>query len=405
MAAPTDREAEPGSDEDVASDEDVEAAAGSSASSARDLATMTAPNVMTPSVEAAGLPPAASAEAATEPCSGTPQHLIIGYEPGIPLQGGAVETRAFRVLERAFPDACYEKTLTSMRREDLAPSIVKGKIDVGIVALPAASQFTDKDVNMLPAADDAGVDVVMLQPASYAVVAAKRETKEAMTIDHPNVWLFPPLGLLAGVVSLVFVTYLLNFRVARGPDTTPAHTRIDARLARLGSAFHWMYSATSGRLLSVIWGALGLTLISKLMTNHDVVETTTRGIDLKARLGAEQAAYPGRDIYELRDDQWTKCSQPYKCLQNYQKDVTLALAGDRDVLCRFQGESRSTQLEFVDEVAIPILYAFLLPPATDDPAPQQGSVGDRVLGALRNEPYVGSPFSACPEPASTAAPR
>ena len=399
MASPTDREAP----DDVASDDGAAFGTASSDAPAPDPALVTAPDVTTPSVEAAGLPPSGpSRDVGTEHCSGTPQHLIIGYEPGIPLQGGAVETRAMRVLERAFPEACYEMTLTSMRREDLAPSIVKGKIDVGIVALPAASRFTEKDVNMLPAADDAGVDVVMLQPASYAVVAAKRETMAEMTSEHANAWLFVPLGLLAGVVSLVFVTYLLNFRVARGPDVTPAHTRIDPRLARLGSAVHWMYSATSGRLLSVIWSVLGVTLISKIVLTHDVVEATARRIDLNSLEGAEQAAYPGRDIYELRDEHWTKCSQPYKCLQNYQRDVTLALAGDRDVLCRYQGESRSTKLEFVDEVAIPILYAFLLPPATTSAPAEQSSIGDRVVEALRREPNLGSPFGPCPEPSGTA---
>lgn len=358
-----------------------------------------APDVTTPAVEAAGLPPAVrTRNVEAEHCSGQAQHLIIGYEPGIPLQGGAVETRAMRVLERAFPEACFELTLTSMRREDLAPSIVQGKVDVGIVALPAASKFTEKNVNMLPAADDAGVDVVMLQPASYAVVAAKRETLQELAATHPSLWLFVPLGLLAGVVCLVFVTYLLNFRVARGPDVTPAHTRIDPRLARLGSAVHWMYSATSGRLLSVIWSVLGVTLISKLMMTHDVVEATARRVDLSSLEGAAQAAYPGRDIYELRNERWTKCSQPYKCLQNYQKDVTLALAGDRDVLCRYQGESRSTQLEFVNEVAIPILYAFFLPPSTGE----RRALGDRVIDALRNEPHLGSPFGSCPGPAATA---
>lgn len=400
MAAPTDREAAP----DVASQDGAAPGAASSRTPAPDLPlVLTAPDVTTPAVEAAGLPPPEPSRGdAPESCSGEPQHVVIGYEPGIPLQGGAVETRAMRVLDRAFPDACYEMTLTSMRREDLAPSIVKGKIDVGIVALPAASKFTEKDVNMLPAADDAGVDVVMLQPASYAVVAAKRETMQDMTTDHTNVWLFVPLGLLAGVVSLIFVTYLLNFRVARGPDVTPAHTRIDPRLARLGSAVHWMYSATSGRLLSVIWSVLGVTLISKLVSTHDVVEATARRVDLNSLEGAEQAAYPGRDIYELRDEHWTKCTQPYKCLQNYQKDVTLALAGDRDVLCRYQGESRSTQLEFVNDVAIPILYAFLLPPSTTSSPAEQTSIGDRVVDALRNEPNLGSPFGSCPEPAGTA---
>lgn len=396
MAAPNDREAARHvAAGDVAPPDGLASSAESPQTPALEAARVTAPNITAPAVEAAGLPPAEVApRAAAVPCEGKLQQIIAGYEPGIPLAGGEVKTRALRVLERAFPEPCYSLTLTSMRREDLAPSIVKGKIDVGVVTIPAASSFTDRQVNVLPASDDAGVDLVMLQPASYSVVAAKREVLEELASDHASAWLLLPLGVLAGVVSLVFSTYLLNFRVARGPDVALGHTRIDPRLARLGSAVHWMYSATSGRLLSAIWAGLGAILVVQLASTEDVVhaalERNWRPLD-----GAEQAAYPGRDIYELREEHWTKCSQPYECLHNYQRGVTQALAGDRDVLCRYEAQSHSTTFEFVDDVAVPLLYALLLPPAATSAPTAARSIEDRVIEALRLEPYAGSPFSAC----------
>src|SRR5262245_28376128 len=114
MASPTDREAQA----EVAPHEGVGSDPATSHVPARDPARMTAPDVTAPAVEAAGMPRPQAAPGASEPCPGKVQQLIIGYEPGIPLQGGDVETRALRVLDRAFPEPCYDKTLTSMRRED-----------------------------------------------------------------------------------------------------------------------------------------------------------------------------------------------------------------------------------------------------------------------------------------------
>lgn len=363
---------------------------------ADEVAEVTTPNVTAPAVEAAGLaraPDTVNGGRASATCNGPVRQVVVGFEPGIPLSGGEIETRALRVLERAFPKPCNSLTLKSTRREDLAPNIIKGQIDVGVLGVPAAGSHAAKGVTSLPAADTAGVDVVMLHPASYAVVSAKPTTTQVVTAAHTDVWLLLPCGLLAGLVTLAFSTYLLNFRLARGPDLAPGHTRIDPRLARLGNALHWMYAATSGRLLSLLWAALGAILTVQLASTQDVVQAAL-GRDWHPLEGAELAAYPGRDIYELRDGRWKKCPRPYKCLHNYEQKITQALAGDRDVLCRYEAQTHATLFEFVPDVAVPLLYALLLPSdsgGTDD----GNSIQDVLLEALQHEPYSGSPFSPC----------
>ena len=387
MSSPTDLEA---SVKNLGSAGDSPSANGVPPS---ELAEVSSPNVTAPAVEAAGIAPAPPSPADGS-CKGPVQQIIVGYEPGIPLSGGALETRALRVLERAFPKPCHNLTLKSTRREDLAPDIVKGQIDVGVLGVPAAGSHAEKGVTSLPAADTAGVDVVMLHPASYAVVSAKPETTAAVTTGSSDVWMLLPVGLVAGVVALAFSTYLLNFKLARGQALTPGHTRLDPRLARLSSALHWMYAATSGRLLSIVWAALGAIVTVQLASSRDVMHSALER-DWQPIEGAELAAYPGRDIYELRDGRWKKCPRPYKCLHNYEQGVTQALAGDRDVLCRYEAQTHATVFEFMPDVAVPLLYALLLPAAAASPGAAAGSIQDALLEALRHEPYSGSPFSPC----------
>jgi hypothetical protein len=211
-----------------------------------------------------------------------------------------------------------------------------------------------------------------------------------------------PLGLLAGVVALTFSTYLLNFRLIRLDPAAPASTRIDPRLAGLRNAAHWMYAATSGRLLTLIWAALGAVLVVQLVSSEDVVHAALQR-DWQPIDGAKLAAYPGRDIYEMRDGRWKKCPRPYKCLHNYQQGVTQALAGDRDVLCRYEAQTHATVFEFMPDVAVPLLYALLLPSAQAGTGNDDASVASALLDALQHEAYSGSPFRACSTPEASLA--
>jgi hypothetical protein len=365
-------------------------------------AEIAAPDITAPSVEAAGVEALTAPRSTHGPggdtCKGAVRQITVGYEPGIPLSGGEVETRAMRVLQYAFPKPCYALSLKSSRREDLAPSIVKGQIDIGVLGVPSAVSHPEPGVASLPAADTAGVDVVMLHPASYAVVSARRDAAPAGIGHHTDVWVLLPIGLLAGVLALAFSTYLLNFRLVRlGIEAAPASARIDPRLARLGNTAHWMCKATSGRLLTLVWAVFGAVLLEQLASSEDVVHAALQR-EWQPVDGAELAAYPGRDIYELRDERWKKCPRPYKCLHNYQQGVTQALAGDRDVLCRYEGQTHATVFEFTPDVAVPLLYALLLPSASAGGQSDAPSLQSVLLDALQHEAYMGSPFRPCSTP-------
>jgi hypothetical protein len=157
-----------------------------------------------------------------------------------------------------------------------------------------------------------------------------------------------------------------------------------------------MCAATSGRLLTLIWAALGAVLVVQLASSEDVVHAALQR-DWQPLDGARLAAYPGRDIYEMRDGRWKKCPRPYKCLHNYQQGITQALAGDRDVLCRYEAQTHATVFEFVPDVAVPLLYALLLPSAAGA-GTGDASVESMLLAALQHEAYSGSPFRPCSKP-------
>ncbi len=341
---------------------------------------------------------ALAAAATGEACDHGVRQIRIGVEPGIPLSGGEVETRAMRVLEHAFPRPCYELTFESRRREDLAAAIVKDQIDLGVLAVASAASYAEQGVASLPAAEGAGVDMLMLHPASYAVVSAKPDAIPVARTGQLDFWVLLPGGLLAGVMLLALSAYFLNFRLPRpGRWATRASVRIDPRLARLGSATHWLYATSSGRLLGIIWAVLGGVVMLQMASPTNVVDAALEP-DWQPLEGATLAAYPGRDVYELRDGRWKKCPRPFKCLHNYERGQTLALAGDRDVLCRYAADTHAAELDFMPDVAVPLLYALMLPPAaTARPTGAQG-LSSVLLEALQHEVYAGSPFRACAPP-------
>src|SRR5690606_38195505 len=113
------------------------------------------------------------------------------------------------------------------------------------------------------------------------------------------------------------------------------------------------------------------------------------------------AAYPGRDVYEFRNQRWKKCPRPFQCLRDYDSKENQALAGDRDMLCHYARETRAAQLEFRPDIGIPMVYALLLPGA-EDSAGGVPRARQSVLAALREETYLGSPWRACDAPLAAA---
>jgi hypothetical protein len=336
-------------------------------------------------------------------CEGPPENVRVGYEPGTPPARGGNDTRAMRVLSRAFPPPCFSLVLQSYRREDLAPSLVAGRIDVGIIGVASAASYAEQGVTSLPARQTQGVDTLMLHPASYSVVSTQPTATPSVIPRPSSSWLLVPGGALVGVAALCCCVYLLNFKLPRLDRLSErARTQLDPRLTGLAHVTHWLYRSLSGRLLALLWAGLGALLALQTLSARALTDAAAPG-ESQYQRGAELAAYPGRDVYEFRNDHWKKCPRAFQCLVNYEQGNSQALAGDRDVLCRAAEETQATALSFRPEIAVPMMYALLLPNATK-PLGGAGSPSakEAILQALAREPYTGSPWRPCDPPLATA---
>jgi hypothetical protein len=308
-----------------------------------------------------------------------------------------------RVLARAFPAPCFSLVLQSYRREDLAPSLVDGRLDVGIIGMASAVSYAEQGVTSLPARQTEGVDTLMLHPASYSVVSTKPSATPSLIPRPSSSWLLVPSGAFIGVVALCVCIYLLNFKLPRLDRLSErARTQLDPRLTGLTHVTHWLYRSLSGRLLALLWAGLGALLTIQALSTRALTDAAAPGENQYQR-GAELAAYPGRDVYEYRNDRWKKCPRAFQCLVNYEQGDSQALAGDRDVLCQSAEETQATALSFRPEIAVPMLYALLLPKAAR-PLGGAGSASAKqaILQALAREPYTGSPWRPCDAPLTTA---
>lgn len=334
-------------------------------------------------------------------CEAGPTSVLVGYEPGAPLTEAGNDSRALRVLRSAFPPPCFNLVLRSFRREDLAPTVVAGRLDVGVIGIASAATYAAHGTTSLPAQETENVDTLMLHPASYSVVSIKAAPSHATPARRP--WLLLTGGALSGVALLTSCAYLLNFKLPRPRRWfEQARKQLDPRLTGLRGALGWVFGSASGRLLALLWGALGATLSFQHLSARALTdEAEPKQQDYLG--GAEMAAYPGRNIYEFRNRGWKKCLRPFQCLRNYDRGDTLALAGDRDVLCHFAAETGAAALEFRSDIAVPMLYALLLPTqAASEATGAFPSAKTAILRALQREPYSGSPWRAC-EPSLTTA--
>lgn len=333
-------------------------------------------------------------------CERPPRDVVVGYEPGTPLTERGDATRAMRVLESAFPAPCHRLVLRSYHRDDLAPSLSGGRIDLGVVGIPAAASHAAPGVTSLPARQTEGVDTLMLHPASYSVVSTKATGSASSVTLASSPWLLIVGGALAGVALLTACLYLLNFRLPRFNRLfVQATTRLNPGLTGLRRTLEWLYGNARGRLLTLLWAALGAAVSLQMLSARALMDEAAPA-ERDYQRGAELAAYPGRQIYELRDGRWKKCLRPFECLRNYEQGHTLALAGDRDVLCHF-AEEHAAELSFRSDVAVPMLYAFLLPAGPSEAAAAP-SAKEAVLQALRAAPYAGSPWRPCEAAMTTA---
>jgi hypothetical protein len=330
-------------------------------------------------------------------CNDAPTRIVVGYEPGIPPIEAGNGTRVVRVLERAFPTPCYELVAKSYQREDIGPSVVKGLVDVGVVGIAAAESYAEQGVTSLRAQETEGVDTLLLHPATYSVVSTKA-LAPSLGVQSSSPWLLVPAGAAIGVLALLICVFLLNFRLPRlDRYFERATTRVDPTLTGFRRTLEWIYGSTSGRVFALVWAGLGaMVALQELSRSTLTDEAEPETADY--RRGAELAAYPGRDVYEFRNQRWKKCPRPFQCLRNYDAGKNQALAGDRDVLCHYARETHAAELDFRPDVGIPMVYALLLPnrkPDGSDARERQSSPKQSLFAALREETYAGSPWRAC----------
>lgn len=327
-------------------------------------------------------------------CAGAPTRVVVGYEPGIPPIEVGNGTRVVRVLERAFPRPCYEIVANSYQREDVGPSVVKGQVDVGVVGIAAAESYADQGVSSLLARETEGVDTLLLHPATYSVVATK-PLSPSLGQQSSSPWLILPAGAAVGVLALLICVFLLNFRLPR-PDRyfERATTRVDPRLTGFRRTLEWVYGSTGGRVFALLWAGLGAMIALQQLSTRTLTDQTEPE-PAEYQRGAELAAYPGRDVYEFRNQRWKKCPRPFQCLRNYDAGKNQALAGDRDVLCHYAHETHAAELDFRSDVGIPMVYALLLPSQKGGAAEGAARANQRLFAALRDETYTGSPWRAC----------
>lgn len=327
-------------------------------------------------------------------CSGAPTRVVVGYEPGIPPIEAGNGTRVARVLERAFPNPCYELVAHGYQREDIGPSIVKGLVDVGVVGIAAAETYAEQGVSSLRAQETEGVDTLLLHPATYSVVATKPLTP-TLGPQSSSPWLIVPAGAAVGVLALVVCVFMLNFRLPRLDHYFErATTRLDPLLTGFRRTLEWVYGATSGRVFALVWAGLGALIALQELSIRTLTDESEPD-SAEYRRGAELAAYPGRDVYEFRNQRWKKCPRPFQCLRNYDAGKNQALAGDRDVLCHYAHETHAAELDFRPDVGIPMVYALLLPSRKGDAEDGAASPKQRLFAALRDESYAGNPWRAC----------
>jgi hypothetical protein len=331
--------------------------------------------------------------AAEAPCE--PQTLVVGYQADMSLLTMATESRAVRVLKRAFPEDCFSLTYKKFQKSDLWRAISTGQIQFALMAI-AQSGGRASAFPWVQHSEVDGVDMLLVHPASYSVVAVQdhEDSSEGLTSRR---WLTTPLGMALGLVSFAALAAVLNIRFPRWNKLKDqAFTRIDPLLSGPRAVLRWMWSTGSGRWVGALWAVFGGGLGFLLASEDATLDLQWPSLH-ELHQGAAEAAYPGNTILEYRNSAWRDCDRPNECLRNYARDRSLALAGDRDLLCHYTKEAGTGELNFQPGIGVPIVEALLL--LSSDETKQGALVQDakrlRLEAALSDEELLTNPWQEC----------
>lgn len=346
-------------------------------------------------------------EASEKPSSAPRAVVTIGYQSGIGFEAlGATPTVA-TLMEVTFPATSYERRLVRFHRNELPIAVQRGLVDIGIIAVrPMATTQGDLPDEALLPTSARDVQTLPVTPAGFSVVTRPRQLGRQEEWAGASPYLVP-LGGLLGVLALAVCAYLLNFRLPSitydradgraGDIVVGSMNRVDPQLVALSRTTHWLLQTGRGRMMAALWAALGMGL--SLLSIHGAAPVRHQRLTSASSLleGPMRAAFPGAEVQELRDH-WSRCLRPNDCLSAYKDEKVLALAGDREILCRYARLSQVT-LEFEPGIAVPLQYAFLLPtPPNGTPTQatsRQASIRSALAHALRLNPPTKSPWAPC----------
>jgi hypothetical protein len=318
-----------------------------------------------------------------EPCSPL-ERVTVGYQVGTLIPG--VTTRASEVLERACPlETCTLQTYL-LDREEVFDAVRAGRVDVGLVGVPPpeADYVADSD-HLLH------LDALIVSPPSYSVVAQRNSEHQVSLANSVHPWLRLAGRLLICLAALLvlFITFTMtfNWRLPRKANATV--TKLDPSLFSVANVLYWMFKSWSGRFLTAVWcvvavGVFWLTLSWEPppASADDGASKPTPGQTPQQRRSLRQQAQRmtmnaakedaeridavirgasfGHFVYQRRDDRWILCDDGHECLRNLADNRATELAGNRDLLCHYQGQTGRGHLEMrPDQPFRPITQAFI----------------------------------------------
>lgn len=314
------------------------------------------------------------------------ERVRVGYQVGTLLPG--VTTRTSDILKRACaPDTCTLQTYP-LDREEVFDAVRAGRVDVGLVGVPPP----EADY-VAPADHLLHLDALIVNPPSYSVVAQRHSKRQVSLALQVHPWVQLAARLLMCVVALlaVFITFALAFNWRLPSKARGAVTKLDPSLFSVANVLYWMAKSWSGRFLTAVWcvvavGIFWLTLswepppanaddgtVKSTTSEQTPEQRRTRREDAQQRsMKAAQkedadrmdavirGASFGNSVYQRRDGRWILCDDGHECLRNLADNRATELAGNRDVLCHYQGQTGRGHLEMRAEQPFrPITQAFI----------------------------------------------
>jgi hypothetical protein len=326
--------------------------------------------------------------------------IQIGYEPSLAYlaqERGGPTTQLQTLLQQTFPPTEYQLVYKSYFRDDLPTSVANGQLDFAILELGPQSALSSGG-RLGTTTQPAGVKVVTV-PVSYTVMAGQSQADGGI-LEHVPSWALLSVSLVLTVLASAFllsiVAYLLNLRPP-SPDrwSRSVVTLVDPALSRWTRAWNWMFTTTTGAMITGIWCLAGVCLLFLLTSARAYAANPNAKADAIAKIDASWS--PKRDIYEFRSGTWVKCRRTEACLRDYaNEELSALLLGDRDTLCWYADQMKlDPPLEFLPDVVVPRIYAIILPEPTSGARGPSSFVATKLEAALARWPLADRPTVSC----------